>query len=37
MGMATFISTQIPVTGKEREIINEEMEFNHQTYQVTCD
>lgn len=36
MGKTTCKSTEIPATGKEREIIDEEMEFNGQKYKVTC-
>jgi len=36
MGKTTCVSTQIPATGEEREIINEVMEFNGQEYRATC-
>ena len=36
MGKTTCLSSLLPATGKEREIINEEMIFNNQKYSVTC-
>jgi diaminopimelate epimerase len=36
MGKVTFISTEIPVTGKKREVVNEELEINKSKYKVTC-
>jgi diaminopimelate epimerase len=36
MGKITFISTEIPVKGKEREVIDEELEINGLIYKVTC-
>ncbi len=36
MGTTTFVSTQIPAIGEEREIIDEDMVFHNQTYRVTC-
>lgn len=36
MGKALFNSTKIPVIGPEREVVNEEMNFNGSTYKVTC-
>lgn len=36
MGKATFVSTQIPVAGPEREVINEPMMFHDNLYNVTC-
>ncbi len=36
MGKVTFISTEIPVTGKKREVVNEELEINKGKYKVTC-
>jgi len=36
MGKVTFISTEIPVTGKRREVVNEPLEINGIEYIVTC-
>jgi diaminopimelate epimerase len=36
MGIITFISTEIPVRGEEREVINEELKINGVKYRVTC-
>lgn len=36
MGKLSFWSDEIPVTGKRREVFNEEMIFNHKPYFVTC-
>jgi diaminopimelate epimerase len=36
MGKVTFISTEIPVYGKKREVVNEELEINKNKFKVTC-
>jgi len=36
MGKITFISTQIPVGGEEREVVDEELEVDGIKYKVTC-
>ena len=36
MGQVTFYSTQIPLTGISREVINEELIFNEQQFIVSC-
>jgi len=36
MGKMTFLSTKIPVRGKEREVVNEELQINDVKYKVTC-
>ena len=36
MGKMTFISTEIPVRGEEREVVNEELNINGIEYRVTC-
>ncbi|MEJ2647103.1 MAG: diaminopimelate epimerase [Sedimentisphaerales bacterium] len=36
MGKITFISTEIPVEGKTREVMNEELEINGSIYKMTC-
>ncbi len=36
MGRSTYQSSQIPVSGKDRQVINEPMVFDGQSYQVTC-
>ncbi len=36
MGKVTFLSTEIPVNGPEREVVNEELEINQVKYKVTC-
>ncbi|MDD3219732.1 MAG: diaminopimelate epimerase [Lachnospiraceae bacterium] len=36
MGKATFVSTEIPVTGEEREVVNEPFLFHDQLYNATC-
>ncbi|MFH1718802.1 MAG: diaminopimelate epimerase [Planctomycetota bacterium] len=36
MGKVTFLSTEIPVTGSQREVVNEELEINGAKYKVTC-
>ena len=36
MGEITFVSTRIPVGGKEREVVDEELVINGIKYQVTC-
>lgn len=36
MGKPTFLSSQIPVKGREREVINEELKIGKERYKVTC-
>jgi len=36
MGKITFLSTKIPVKGKKREVVDEEIEINGGKYIVTC-
>jgi diaminopimelate epimerase len=36
MGKTTYQSSEIPVTGEDRQVINEVMTFNGQEYKVTC-
>lgn len=36
MGKITFLSTEIPVRGKEREVVDEELQINGVKYKVTC-
>lgn len=36
MGKITFLSTDIPVKGKKREVINEELQVNRVKYKATC-
>jgi diaminopimelate epimerase len=36
MGKVTFLSTEIPVTGKKREVVNEPLEINGVEHKVTC-
>jgi diaminopimelate epimerase len=36
MGKVTFLSTEIPAKGKEREVVGEELEINGDKYKVTC-
>jgi diaminopimelate epimerase len=36
MGKITFLSTKIPVRGKEREVVNEELLVNGVKYKMTC-
>jgi diaminopimelate epimerase len=36
MGTVTYQSTQIPVSGMDREVIDETMRFGGQNYRVTC-
>jgi diaminopimelate epimerase len=36
MGGITFLSTEIPVKGRQREVVDEEMEINGVKYRVTC-
>ena len=36
MGKGTFVSTEIPVAGNKREVVNEELEVNKVKYFVTC-
>jgi len=36
MGKVTFISTEIPVTGKKREVVNEPLKVCGAEYKVTC-
>jgi diaminopimelate epimerase len=36
MGKMTFISTEIPVRGEEREVVDEELQINGIKYNVTC-
>lgn len=36
MGKITFLSTKIPVRGKEREVVDEELQINGAKYKVTC-
>ena len=36
MGTISFLNTEIPVNGKERDVVNEELEINSIKYKVTC-
>jgi diaminopimelate epimerase len=36
MGRMTFQSTKIPVKGRERDVVNEELQINGVKYKVTC-
>lgn len=36
MGGITFLSTEIPVKGRQREVVDEELEINGVKYRVTC-
>jgi diaminopimelate epimerase len=36
MGKVTFISTEIPMAGERREVVNEALDINGTKYQVTC-
>lgn len=36
MGKVTFLSTEIPVKGQEREVVDEELQVNRTKYRVTC-
>jgi diaminopimelate epimerase len=36
MGKVTFISTEIPVAGPRREVVNEPLDLNGAEYKVTC-
>jgi diaminopimelate epimerase len=36
MGKASFLSTEIPVSGKAREVVNETFTFDKKEYQATC-
>jgi len=36
MGKISFLSTEIPVRGAEREVVNEELEIDGVKYKVTC-
>jgi diaminopimelate epimerase len=36
MGTISFLSTEIPVKGKERQVVNEELEVKGAKYKVTC-
>jgi len=36
MGKMTFQNTRIPVKGREREVVNEELQINGVNYKVTC-
>ncbi len=36
MGKVTFISNEIPVAGKPREVVNESLDINGVEYKVTC-
>jgi diaminopimelate epimerase len=36
MGTITFRSTEIPVRGNEREVVDEELEINGEKYRATC-
>jgi len=36
MGAITFRSNEIPVRGNEREVVDEELEINGETYRATC-
>jgi len=36
MGRITFLSTEIPVKGNKREVVNEPLEVNGAEYKVTC-
>lgn len=36
MGKISFLSTNIPVTGSEREVVDEQLEIDGMKYEVTC-
>ena len=36
MGKTIYRSSEILVSGEDRQVINEEMEFNGEKYRVTC-
>jgi len=36
MGRITFVSSEIPVKGPKREVVNEELEIEGEKYKVTC-
>jgi len=36
MGTISFLSTDLPVKGREREVVDEELEINGSKYKVTC-
>jgi len=36
MGRITFASSEIPVSGKDREVINEQLQIGTEKYKVTC-
>ena len=36
MGKITFLSTEIPVNGDPRQVVDEDLEINGTTYKVTC-
>jgi len=36
MGKVTFVSTEIPVAGPRREVVNESLDINGTEYKVTC-
>jgi len=36
MGKVTFLSTEIPVSGQKREVVNEPLEVNDVKYKATC-
>ena len=36
MGKITFLSTEIPVKGDQRQVVDEELEINGAAYKVTC-
>ncbi len=36
MGTISFLSTEIPVKGKERQVLSEDLEINGEKYKVTC-
>ncbi|MHC4509194.1 MAG: diaminopimelate epimerase [Planctomycetota bacterium] len=36
MGAVSFLSTEIPVKGEERQVVNEELEISGVPYRVTC-
>jgi diaminopimelate epimerase len=36
MGKITFLSTEIPVRGDQRQVVDEELEINGAAYKVTC-
>ena len=36
MGKTTFVSSEIPVTGRKREVVNEQLQIGGDKYKVTC-